>query len=211
MFSNEDTSLPRLLWFSPRFTTANDGYVWMLIKGYINQLCGEIPIDLRMGIPAPTTNFDGLTVTPSETQRKATIKSIYQTCPDARELEEWLKAQPQRFAMLRINADSWNAVMWVTSTFSRPLNILWLNRKQHVSIPDTFDALVADIRKTSLLPNIRDNSLNALLGLKEGTLSYATSTQMFNGFYEGPDNLLRMIFSVFDSSMGCRLISNFRL
>jgi hypothetical protein len=35
----------------------------MLIKGYINQLCGEKPTDVRMGLPALATNFVGLSVT----------------------------------------------------------------------------------------------------------------------------------------------------
>jgi hypothetical protein len=43
----------------------------MSIKGYINRLCGETPTDLRMGVQAPTTNFAGLSVILSETQRKA--------------------------------------------------------------------------------------------------------------------------------------------
>jgi hypothetical protein len=60
----------------------------MLIKGHINNMCGETPTDLRMGIPAPTTNFDGLTVTLIETQRKAANNSRYQSRRDARELED---------------------------------------------------------------------------------------------------------------------------
>jgi hypothetical protein len=81
----------------------------MLIQGYINQLCRETPTHLRMKIPAPTTTFIGLTITLTETQRKAAIKSAYHTsrdAPHARELEDWLKAQPQSFANLGINADS---------------------------------------------------------------------------------------------------------
>jgi hypothetical protein len=50
----------------------------MLMRGYINQLCGETPTDLRMGVPAPTTNFVGLTVTLTETQRKVAINAPYQ-------------------------------------------------------------------------------------------------------------------------------------
>jgi hypothetical protein len=45
----------------------------MLIRSYINQLCVETPTDLRMGVPASTTNFVGLSVTLTETQRKAAI------------------------------------------------------------------------------------------------------------------------------------------
>jgi hypothetical protein len=37
---------------------------------------------------------------------------------DARKLKDWLEMQPQRFVMLRINHDSHNAVLWVTSHFS---------------------------------------------------------------------------------------------
>jgi hypothetical protein len=87
----------------------------MLIKGYINYLCGKAATDLRMGVPAPATNFAGLSVTLTETHRKIAINFIYHTSRDARELEDRLEAQPQRFAMLRINADSHNVVVWVTS------------------------------------------------------------------------------------------------
>jgi hypothetical protein len=71
-----------------------------------------------MGVPAPTTSFDGLTVTLIEKQRKAAIISRYQSRRDASELEDWLEAQSQRFAMLGINADPCNVVVWVTSQFS---------------------------------------------------------------------------------------------
>jgi hypothetical protein len=50
----------------------------MFIKGYIKQLCGESPTDLRMGVPAPTTNLDGLSVTLTETQRETAINAPYQ-------------------------------------------------------------------------------------------------------------------------------------
>jgi hypothetical protein len=49
----------------------------MLIRGYINQLCGHTPTDLRMGAPSPTTSFVGLPVTLTETQRKAAINSKF--------------------------------------------------------------------------------------------------------------------------------------
>jgi hypothetical protein len=61
--------------------------------------------------------------------------------------------------MLGINTDSYNSVVWVTSPFSRPLHIWWLNRKHHAAIQDSFDNLVEEIRKTSLLPNIRDDAI----------------------------------------------------
>jgi hypothetical protein len=95
----------------------------MLIRGYINQLCGQTPTDLRMGVPAPTTTFVGLPVTLTETQRKAAIDYKFQSGRELRELEDWLEAQPQRFAMLGVTADSYDAIIWVTSKFSsRPLN-----------------------------------------------------------------------------------------
>jgi hypothetical protein len=50
----------------------------------------------------------------------------------------------------------------------------WLNRKQQYTIPDsTIDTMIEEIRKTSLLLNIRDDAINALLGLTQGNLSYA--------------------------------------
>jgi hypothetical protein len=62
------------------------------------------------------------------------------------------------------------------------MNSWWLNRKQHASILDTFGSLVTEIRKTSLLPNIRDGAINALLGLTQGSMSYVSYTQLFNDF-----------------------------
>jgi hypothetical protein len=101
----------------------------MLIKGYINHLCGETPTDLRMGVPAPTTNSVGLSVTLIETPRKAAINSKFQSGREPRDLEDWLEAQPKRFAMLGITFDSYDAVVWVNAKFSGPLNNMWLNRK----------------------------------------------------------------------------------
>jgi hypothetical protein len=71
----QDTLLSMQLFFHPRFTTACDSrHVWMLLKGYINRMCGKTPTDLRMGIhPAPVTYFVGLSVTLNETQREAAI------------------------------------------------------------------------------------------------------------------------------------------
>jgi hypothetical protein len=67
-----------------------------------------------MGVPARTTNFGGLSVTPSETQRKAAINAPYKSVQDARnKLEDWLEMPPQRFVMRGINDDSYNAVVWV--------------------------------------------------------------------------------------------------
>jgi hypothetical protein len=62
------------------------------------------------------------------------------------------------------------------------MNSLWLYRKHHASIPDTFDSLVTEIRKTSLLPNIRDDAINAMIGLTQGSVSYAIYTHPFNDF-----------------------------
>jgi hypothetical protein len=80
----------------------------MLIEGYNIQLCGVMPTDLRMGVPALTTNFPCLSGTFIKTQRKAEISSPYQACQDARTLEEWLQMQPQRFFMHGISADSYD-------------------------------------------------------------------------------------------------------
>jgi hypothetical protein len=73
--------------------------------------------------------------------------------------------QLQHFILLGNNAESYNVVVWVTSQFSGPMNNWWLDRKQHVSIPDSFNSPVAEICKTSLVPNIRDDAINAMLGL----------------------------------------------
>jgi hypothetical protein len=59
-----------------------------------------------------------LTVILIETGRKAAINSCYPSARDARELEDYLEAQLQRFAMVRINVDSYNVIVWVTSKFS---------------------------------------------------------------------------------------------
>jgi hypothetical protein len=99
---------------------------------------------------AHTTNFVGLTVTLTKTERKAANNSRYQSSRDAHEIEDYLEAHPQRFAMLGINADTCNVVVWVTSQFCGPLSIWWFNRKQHVAIQYTFNTLVEEIRKRSL-------------------------------------------------------------
>jgi hypothetical protein len=46
---------------------ADYGHVWILRNGCLNQMCGETPFDLRMGVPAHVTNFVGLSVTITET------------------------------------------------------------------------------------------------------------------------------------------------
>jgi hypothetical protein len=101
--------------------------------------------------------------------------------------------------MLGITADSYDAMIWVTSQFSGPLNIWRLNRKQQAFVPSSFDSLVEELRKTSLLPNIRDDAINALLGITHGNMSYAAYTQQFNDFYGGLIKNLHMTFSVFVS------------
>jgi hypothetical protein len=68
-----------------------------------------------MGVPAPTTNFDGLEVTQTETPRTAAINGPNESKHDARKLEDWLEMQPQHFVMLGNNRDSYNAVVWATS------------------------------------------------------------------------------------------------
>jgi hypothetical protein len=116
LFAHDDTSLPRRLFFFTRFSRAADfGHVWMLIKGYINHLCGETPNDLRMRVPAPTTSFAGVEVTLTETQCKATINALSPARQDARNLEDWLEMQSIRFVMLGIYAYSYNVVVRVTS------------------------------------------------------------------------------------------------
>jgi predicted phosphoadenosine phosphosulfate sulfurtransferase len=99
-----------------------------------------------MGFYVPTTNFVGLPVTLTNTQRKAAINSKFQSRREPRELEDWLETQPQRFVLLGITADSYDAVIWVTSEFSRPLNSWWMNRKHHAAIPTTFDLRVEELR-----------------------------------------------------------------
>jgi hypothetical protein len=88
--------------------------------------------------------------------------------------------KPQRLVMLGINVETYDVVVWVTSQFSGPLNSLWLNRKQQASILDTFDSLVTENCKTSLLPNITDDAIDAMLGLTQGCLRFASYTQLFN-------------------------------
>jgi hypothetical protein len=103
---HDDTTIPRQFFMYPRFSSVDFGPVWLLIRGNINQLCGEIPTDLRVGMPMPTRNLAGLPVTLTETQRKAANDSPFQSGGNARDLEDKLEAQPQRFLLLGITADS---------------------------------------------------------------------------------------------------------
>jgi hypothetical protein len=130
----------------------------------------------------PTTNLVGLPVTLTETQSKAAVNSPLHSGKNARELKDWLEAQPQRFLLLGITGDSYDSVIWVTSQFSGPMNGWWLNRKQQASIPATFDLLLAELRKTSMLPNIQDDAINAMLSFTQGSMSYALYTQQFKDF-----------------------------
>jgi 8-oxo-dGTP pyrophosphatase MutT (NUDIX family) len=114
----DDTYIPRQFFMYSRFTTVDSGPLWLLTRGHINQLCGEMPTDLRVGMPMPTRNLVGLTVTLTETQRKAAINSPLQNGRVANDQEDWLEAQPQRLLMLGITADSYDSVIWVTSQFS---------------------------------------------------------------------------------------------
>jgi hypothetical protein len=78
LFAHDDTSLTRQFFYFTRFTAADSCHVWMLIRGYINQLCGETPAKLFIGVLAPTTKFFGLEVTQTETQRKTAVNAPYQ-------------------------------------------------------------------------------------------------------------------------------------
>jgi 8-oxo-dGTP pyrophosphatase MutT (NUDIX family) len=82
---HDDTTIPRQFFMYSRFTSVDSSPVWLLIRGHINQLCGETPTDLRVGMPMPTRNLAGLLVTLTETQRKAAINSPLQSGHNARE------------------------------------------------------------------------------------------------------------------------------
>jgi hypothetical protein len=105
-----------------RFSSVDYGRVWLLIRGYINQLSGLTPTDLRVGTPMPTFNLAGLPMTLTETQRKAAVNSRLKSSKSADELEDWLEAQPQRFLLLGITASSYDSVTWATPQFFGPLN-----------------------------------------------------------------------------------------
>jgi hypothetical protein len=149
-------------------------------------------------------------VTLTDTQRKAAANSPLQSCKNARELEDWLEAQPQRFLLLGIKAVSYDSVILITSQFSGPQNGWWLNLKQHASILAAVDLLVAELRKTSMLPNIQDDAINALPSLTQGGMSYAIYTQQINDFLRrSRQELISLwpMFSVFGSSMACLTLS----
>jgi ADP-ribose pyrophosphatase YjhB (NUDIX family) len=54
---NDDSSIPRKFFMYPRFSSVDSGYIWLLIRGYINQLSGQTPTDFCVGTPMPTTNL----------------------------------------------------------------------------------------------------------------------------------------------------------
>jgi hypothetical protein len=144
--------------FTPFYTCRR----WSCLDGDINQLCGETPIDLRMRVPAPKTDFSDLSVMLTETEREAAINVPGQCGQEQRKLEEWQELYSQRFVTLGINLHSYNAVVWVTSQFLGALNSSWwLNRRHQAAISNTFDSLFTKSRKTSLLPNIRDDPITA--------------------------------------------------
>jgi hypothetical protein len=57
IFLHRDNSLPREAFFQPRFITVDSRHVKMLIRGYVNQLCDETRMDLRMGVLLPLIFF----------------------------------------------------------------------------------------------------------------------------------------------------------
>jgi hypothetical protein len=62
------------------------------------------------------------------------------------------------------------------------LNGWWLNRKNQAATPSTYDLLVAELRKTTFLPNIQDDAINAMLNLTQGSMSYVVYVKQFNDF-----------------------------
>jgi hypothetical protein len=53
-------------------------------------------------------------------------------------------------------------------------NILWLsNHKMHDLMHVSFDALVSEIRKTPILPNIRGDTIISPVDLNQGSMNYA--------------------------------------
>jgi hypothetical protein len=136
--------------------------------------------------PAYLTNFVELSVILIETQRKAAIVTTYQSGQDARKLEQWLDMPQQRFVMLGIDLDSLIQCRVLSGILamklSRPLNNWWLNRRLHGNIRNSFESLVTSIRKKSMLPNIRDDAINSMIGHAQNTLRYTYYTWQFNDF-----------------------------
>jgi ADP-ribose pyrophosphatase YjhB (NUDIX family) len=71
----DDPSVPRQFFMFPWLSSVDSGHVWLLIRGYINQLCWQTPTDLRMGAPIPTTTFASLPVPLTDIRCKAAINS----------------------------------------------------------------------------------------------------------------------------------------
>jgi hypothetical protein len=85
--------------------------------------------------------------------------------------------------MLGITANSYDAVFWVTSQFSGHLGGWWLNRKNQPPIPSTYNELVEELRKSTFLPNIQDDAINALMNfMQSNTMSYALYTKQYNDY-----------------------------
>jgi hypothetical protein len=117
---HDDTSIPRQFFMYPRFSSVDYGHVWLLIRGYINHLCGETPTDLRVETPMPTTDLADLLVTLTGTQRKAAVNSPFQSGKDPRELENWLEAQPQRFFCSELRLTLTTQLIWLLHSFLDP-------------------------------------------------------------------------------------------
>jgi hypothetical protein len=62
-------------------------------------------------------------------------------------------------------------------SFLRCFEQMVANRKTKEAILYTFDSWVTKIRKTSLMPNIRDDAITDMLLLTQGSRTYATYTQ----------------------------------
>jgi hypothetical protein len=94
------------------------------------------------------------------------------------------------------------------TVFWTPKRLVVESEKQ-AAIHATFDLLVAELRKTSMLPNIQDNVINAPLSLTQGSMRYALYTQQFNDFlrFTGLVSSLQLKSSVFGSSMAWLTLS----
>jgi hypothetical protein len=105
--------------FSPRFSVSDFGSVWKQCVGFFNELVGEEPSALRMRVSPLATNFDGLPIFLTENQRKV-VRAPRPDGTNPRDLEDLLEFQPQRFLLLGLDPDTFNAVTWVTSQFGGP-------------------------------------------------------------------------------------------
>jgi hypothetical protein len=155
----------------------------MLIKGYINRLCGERRIDLRMGVPAPTTKFAGMSVTPTETQRKASVNVPYQSGQDARKSEAWSEMQPRRF-LCRASIPTRTTVLCGLRRSSPALRTIGDSTVRHGQLFHTRSTLWLHrfVRRLCMLSNIIDDDITDMLLLAQGSRTYATYTQQFTTF-----------------------------